>query len=110
MAFKDHLISKNVAKEIAEKLCDSVGTSLLGKTPGTFLGGVKNIVKKSLEEALVRILTPKKSIDILRDAKNAKDSGRPYVISFVGVNGVGKSTNLAKVCPVILFTIRLVIT
>jgi signal recognition particle receptor subunit alpha len=27
----------------------------------------------------------------------AKKKGRPYVIVFVGVNGVGKSTNLAKV-------------
>ncbi len=24
--------------------------------------------------------------------------GRPYVIVFCGVNGVGKSTNLAKIC------------
>jgi signal recognition particle receptor subunit alpha len=28
----------------------------------------------------------------------AKAQGRPYVIVFVGVNGVGKSTSLAKVC------------
>jgi len=28
----------------------------------------------------------------------AKEKGRPYVITFCGVNGVGKSTNLAKVC------------
>lgn len=51
-----------------------------------------------MEEALVRILTPRRSIDILRDVQSAKERGRPYVIVFVGVNGVGKSTNLAKVC------------
>jgi len=28
----------------------------------------------------------------------AKEQGKPYVIVFVGVNGVGKSTNLAKIC------------
>lgn len=27
----------------------------------------------------------------------ARDSNKPYVIVFVGVNGVGKSTTLAKV-------------
>jgi signal recognition particle receptor subunit alpha len=27
----------------------------------------------------------------------AKEKGKPYVIAFIGVNGVGKSTNLAKV-------------
>lgn len=50
-----------------------------------------------MEEALLRILTPKKSVDILRNVHAAKEQGRPYVIVFVGVNGVGKSTNLAKV-------------
>lgn len=50
-----------------------------------------------MEEALLRILTPRRSIDILRDVHAAKEQGRPYVIVFVGVNGVGKSTNLAKV-------------
>ena len=56
------------------------------------------MVKKALEEALERILTPKKSTDILRQVKAAKDEGRPYSIVFVGVNGVGKSTSLSKVC------------
>lgn len=50
-----------------------------------------------MEEALVCILTPSQSIDILRDVLAAKDQGKPYVVVFVGVNGVGKSTNLAKV-------------
>ena len=34
--FKDHLVSKNVASEIAEKLCESVSASLQGKKLGTF--------------------------------------------------------------------------
>ncbi|KAL3506847.1 hypothetical protein ACH5RR_032229 [Cinchona calisaya] len=50
-----------------------------------------------MEEALVRILTPRRSIDIMRDVHAAKDQGKPYVVVFVGVNGVGKSTKLAKV-------------
>lgn len=54
-------------------------------------------MQTAMEEALVRILTPKRSIDILRDVHAAKEQGKPYVIVFVGVNGVGKSTNLAKV-------------
>eukprot|EP00913_Durusdinium_trenchii_P030675 g28729.t1 len=43
------------------------------------------------------LLTPKKSIDVLRAALAAKNAGRVYTIVFLGVNGVGKSTNLAKV-------------
>jgi len=54
-------------------------------------------VKASLEESLVQILSPRRRIDILRDAMDAKKRGKPYSITFCGVNGVGKSTNLAKV-------------
>jgi len=28
----------------------------------------------------------------------AKANSRPYIMTFCGVNGVGKSTNLAKIC------------
>ena len=54
-------------------------------------------VRNTLQEACVQILAPKRRIDILRDAMEAKQNKRPYVITFCGVNGVGKSTNLAKV-------------
>lgn len=89
------LITKNVASEIAENLCRSVSDSLIGKRLGTF-GRVKTAVTDAMQEAMTRILTPKRTIDILRDVTN-NNRGRPYVITFVGINGVGKSTSLAKV-------------
>ncbi|KAL3323100.1 hypothetical protein AABB24_040284, partial [Solanum stoloniferum] len=95
-ALKDRLMTKNVAEEIAEKLCESVAASLEGKKLGSFTR-ISSTVQAAMEEALVRILTPKRSIDILRDVHAAKEQGKPYVVVFVGVNGVGKSTNLAKV-------------
>ncbi|OVA01336.1 Signal recognition particle [Macleaya cordata] len=95
-ALKDRLLTKNVAEEIAEKLCESVAASLEGKKLASFTR-VSSTVQAAMEAALVRILTPRRSIDVLRDVHAAKEQGRPYVIVFVGVNGVGKSTNLAKV-------------
>ncbi|XP_065056617.1 signal recognition particle receptor subunit alpha-like [Rhopilema esculentum] len=94
---REHLCSKNVATDISEKLCDSVARKLEGKVLGTFTG-VASAVRGSMEESLVQILSPKKKIDILRDIKTAKANCRPFVIVFCGVNGVGKSTNLAKIC------------
>eukprot|EP00794_Sanderia_malayensis_P011040 gene11040-12205_t len=94
---REHLCSKNVASDIAEKLCDSVSTKLEGKVLGTFTG-VASAVRGSMEESLVKILSPKKKVDILRDIMDAKNKGKPYSIVFCGVNGVGKSTNLAKIC------------
>ncbi|KAI9310431.1 signal recognition particle, alpha subunit, N-terminal-domain-containing protein [Dichotomocladium elegans] len=94
---KEHLIKKNVASGIAEHLCQSVRTNLMGKKIGSF-SRVSTLVRDSMEEALRRILTPKTSLDILRDIEQAKTQNRPYSIAFIGVNGVGKSTNLSKVC------------
>ncbi|KAL4190212.1 hypothetical protein AMTRI_Chr07g23560 [Amborella trichopoda] len=95
-ALKDRLMTKNVAEEIAEKLCESVAASLEGKKLGSFTR-ISSTVQAAMEEALLRILTPKRSVDILREVHAAKEQGKPYVVVFVGVNGVGKSTNLAKV-------------
>nr|XP_019527034.2 signal recognition particle receptor subunit alpha homolog [Aedes albopictus] len=94
---RDHLISKNVASDISHKLCESVAVKLEGKVLGTF-DTIAATVKNTLTEALVQILSPKRRVDILRDCLEAKKNKRPYVMSFCGVNGVGKSTNLAKIC------------
>lgn len=100
-AMREHLMAKNVAKDIADKVCEGVGKSLEGKKVSGF-GSIKTEVRNALEEALVRILTPKSSTDLLlditrkRDARGGQEAG-PYAIAFVGVNGVGKSTNLSKV-------------
>ncbi|KAM9298842.1 signal recognition particle receptor subunit alpha [Gastrophryne carolinensis] len=93
---KDHLIAKNVAADIALQLCDSVATKLEGKVMGTF-STVTSAVKQALQESLVQILQPKRRVDVLRDVMESQRMRRPYVITFCGVNGVGKSTNLAKI-------------
>uniref|UniRef100_A0A4W4H5D8 SRP54-type proteins GTP-binding domain-containing protein n=1 Tax=Electrophorus electricus TaxID=8005 RepID=A0A4W4H5D8_ELEEL len=93
---KDHLIAKNVAADIASQLCDSVAKKLEGKVMGTFTT-VASAVKQALQDSLVHILQPKRRVDILRDVLEAKAQRKPFVITFCGVNGVGKSTNLAKI-------------
>lgn len=107
---KEHLIKKNVASDIAEHLCQSIRSSLLGKKIGNFESkckfwkmlqntvvsssvtflGISTLVRDAMEASLRRILTPKTSLDILRDIEQAKKEKRPYVVSFIGVNGVGK--------------------
>ncbi|KAF4091500.1 hypothetical protein AMELA_G00037720 [Ameiurus melas] len=93
---KDHLIAKNVAADIASQLCDSVARKLEGKVMGTFTT-VASMVKQALQDSLVQILQPKRRVDILRDVLEAQAQHKPFVITFCGVNGVGKSTNLAKI-------------
>ena len=119
---KEHLMKKNVAREIADKVCESVGTGLEGKKVGGFksmyclyglnsgllltsITAIKSEVRNALSEAITRILTPKTSTDILLSIRTklssslaeASQKRAPYSMTFVGVNGVGKSTNLSKV-------------
>lgn len=94
--FKEDLMHKNVGEEISQRLCDSIKTSLIDKKTQAFTS-LRKTVKTCLEEALTKILTPKRNINILSEAMKARETGKPYVLVFIGVNGVGKSTNLAKV-------------
>jgi len=94
---QDHLMAKNVASDVAINLCNSVTNKLEGQICGTFQS-VQGTVKESMNTSLMKLLTPSRRVDIIRDVREAKSNKRPYVITFCGVNGVGKSTNLAKIC------------
>merc|ERR1719392_76664 len=94
---RDNLIAKNVASEVAVNLTESVMVKLEGSVMGTFQS-LARTVKDALTQSLMKLLTPKRRIDVLRDVMDAKENRRPYVVTFCGVNGVGKSTNLAKIC------------
>ena len=93
---RQRLMSKNVAEEIASKLVASIESALLGQKLDSFTS-VRSLARSAMEEALLRILTPRGSTDVLGAIRSSKGRGRPFVIVFIGVNGVGKSTNLSKV-------------
>ncbi|KAI9375842.1 signal recognition particle, alpha subunit, N-terminal-domain-containing protein [Aspergillus egyptiacus] len=106
-AMEDHLLKKNVAREAAVRLCDGVKLELAGKKTGNFQS-VDAALKSAMESSLRKILTPTTSLDLLHEIdvvtnpKSKQATPRPYVISIVGVNGVGKSTNLGKICYFLL--------
>ncbi|KAL9092865.1 MAG: hypothetical protein Q9165_004283 [Trypethelium subeluteriae] len=97
-----HLLRKNVAREAAVRLCDSVSRDLVGAQTRTF-ESVDARLRAAMESALRKMLTPTSSLDLLREIQAVRNPGaggaasRPYVLSIVGVNGVGKSTNLSKI-------------
>jgi signal recognition particle receptor subunit alpha len=89
-------MEKNVAQDVAIQVSEAVGATLVEQKTKSFTS-VHKTVKEAMKEALKKILTPKRKIDLIVEATKQREKLRPYVIVFVGVNGVGKSTNLAKV-------------
>ncbi|EDO18885.1 hypothetical protein Kpol_1023p54 [Vanderwaltozyma polyspora DSM 70294] len=98
---KDQLITKNVAPEAADFLTQQVSRDLVGSKTANWTS-VENAAHESLTKAITQILTPGVSVDLLHQIqKKTSQPGPdgkkvPYVFSVVGVNGVGKSTNLSK--------------
>lgn len=95
-SMQKRLQERNVSSEVARSLCESVATALEGRKLSSFTG-VSAIVRTGFEGAITRILSPPRSLDVLAEIRAQKAKGKPYSIVFVGVNGVGKSTNLAKI-------------
>jgi signal recognition particle receptor subunit alpha len=93
------LASKNVASGVAQLICTNVESSLVGKKLSSMYR-VKTAVRQALEKAINKLLSPSTQLDLLRQVVSKRDSlfgkRRPYVIVVVGINGVGKSTSLAK--------------
>jgi len=90
------LISNDVATETADALCDKIKDSLKGQEIGILTSKKKmlfNILRESIEE----ILTPEEEIDILYEIKQKNTQQKPFVIVFLGVNGTGKTTTIAKI-------------
>ena len=93
---KKHLINKNVALEIAEGITKNAKINLLSQKTESFTS-INTTVKTAITESIKTILSSQKDINILKIANDARSNGVPLKIVFCGINGVGKSTTLAKV-------------
>ncbi|KAL8773558.1 MAG: hypothetical protein Q9209_001663 [Squamulea sp. 1 TL-2023] len=93
---EDLLLKKNVAREAAVRLCEGVERELIGKKTGSF-ESIDTLLRASLSSSLTKLLTPTTSLSLLTSINTVtSQQSRPYTISIVGVNGVGKSTSLSK--------------
>ncbi len=90
------LIGNDVSVQVAEKVCEELKKRLIGIEASRF-GDKSDVVKKALKESIETVMQSSKGVDLVAAAKAAKSEGRPYVVMFVGINGTGKTTSIAKV-------------
>jgi fused signal recognition particle receptor len=94
--FKINLIENDVAVPVAERICDEMEIRLDGVQVKR-LEDRKEIVKENLREVLLQTMLTNNKIDLLKTAEEKREKGEPFVIVFVGINGTGKTTTIAKV-------------
>ncbi|PKL67415.1 MAG: signal recognition particle-docking protein FtsY [Methanobacteriales archaeon HGW-Methanobacteriales-1] len=89
------LLESDVALEVAEKIISSVKEDLVGiKIKRS--SDVSEYTLQALKKAVTGILdVESKSMDTLLAEKKAKNE--PLIIMFVGINGTGKTTTIAKI-------------
>jgi fused signal recognition particle receptor len=94
--FKLSLIENDVAVSVAEHVSSEMEKRLEGVQIKR-LEDRKQIVKDDLRTVLLQILTTEKGINVLELAEEKRRAKEPLVIVFVGINGTGKTTSIAKV-------------
>ena len=92
------LLESDTALAVVEELSSTVKANLLGKKVkrGT---NTAEMVKDALKDALLKIL----SCDKLDFDEFVESGDKPLNITFVGINGTGKTTTIAKVAKRLLY-------
>ncbi len=89
------LVESDVSFEAAQHIVEEVKNSLVGRKVPRF-SKTKEIVEKELKRIVLEMLQKAQArVDIVSDALKRKP-GDPLRIVFFGVNGVGKTTTIAK--------------
>jgi len=99
--FKLSLIENDVAMSVADHICEEMEKRLNGIQVKR-LADRKKIVERKLQEILLEIMATKEKINLLESVGKKRKTNEPYVIVFVGINGTGKTTSIAKVAKLLM--------
>ncbi|MDR0318430.1 MAG: signal recognition particle-docking protein FtsY [Nitrososphaerota archaeon] len=94
--FKMNLAENDVAFPVADKICDELEKRLTGSSIKRF-DDRKELVENNLRQVLLEILETDNRIDLLKKISEKREKAEPFVLMFVGINGTGKTTTIAKV-------------
>ena len=89
------LVQNDVSVAAAEKIGELLEQELVGEKIGRFKN-VQNLLQDALKRVITDILTAETDINILELIKKKKQEDEPAIFVFLGVNGIGKTTTIAK--------------
>jgi len=94
--FQLALIESDVAQSVAEALTNEVQKSIMGTKVDRSVDP-SEVVGERLTAVLETAFEKAGTVDLLANIRDkTKKTGEPYVILFLGINGTGKTTTVAK--------------
>ncbi len=94
--FKMSLCQNDVAFPVADKISEDLEKRLVGVQVKR-MDDKKKVVEENLRQVLLEVMLTGVRIDLLKLADEKRKKGEPFVLMFVGINGTGKTTTVAKV-------------
>lgn len=94
--FKMNLVENDVAFPVADKICDDL-VKRLDRVQVKRLDDRKKVVDENLRQVLLEVMLTNKRIDLLAKVNEKRSKKEPLTLMFVGINGTGKTTTIAKI-------------
>jgi len=94
--FKLSLAENDVAFPVADRICDELEKRLVGVQVKR-LEDRKKVVEENLRQVLLEVMLTNNKIELLKKIEEKRAAGEPFVLLFVGINGTGKTTTIAKI-------------
>jgi fused signal recognition particle receptor len=89
------LLESDVATEVIDSIKSDLKEKLIGSKVGR--SEIEKFVKDSLISNISMLFDAVGKIDLFEKINEKKKQGQPFLILFVGINGTGKTTSLAKI-------------
>jgi fused signal recognition particle receptor len=86
--------------DVAFPVADRIGNELEKRLTGVQVKRMedrKKLVKNDLRQVLLEVMLTNNKINLLQKVEDKRKRGEPFVLLFVGINGTGKTTTIAKV-------------
>ncbi len=93
--FQLALMESDVAQNVVEKVTADLKKQLLGVSMERSKD-IQDMVKEKLRGEVLSIFSQVGDIDVLQRVRQSKEKGEPFKILFLGINGTGKTTTVAK--------------
>ena len=95
------LVENNVAYSVAKQICDNLHEKLKATQFRRFTDSTQP-AKEALREVLLELLKGSGEESFYKVLNESKNAHKPAIILFVGVNGTGKTSSIAKVGHLLL--------